>query len=469
MTQIKSITIENVKGIECKKFQLDLYPNKPCIWVAPNGFGKSSIACAFKSLNLNKIKLKDKDYHNGDIGKPPVINIELETETLEATSTANAICKKIGICVINNPLITKVSRGRAQGGVSTASASLEIESVCFVATVPNKSDSKKYDAYKQEKNQIDELLKSFNTTRFKIKSKEIKNGNKKSLVAVFPKADDISNGQRDIISFISQLHRVTKKLNKSVNILVIDEIFDYFDDANLISFQYHIIKLIEEFKKLKREIFPILLTHLDTGNFHHSCFDRYKIQVRYLAYDSNAGKSRLVSLIKYRDNQCIKENVDKYFMHYHNEEIDLTAEFKHLNLNNIKAISTEFYEWLEEQIKNYLNHLQYDNIAVLLAIRIQIERLAYLQLGELQQKKQFIETHGTKNKLEYCSKQKICIPDVHFLLGIIYNDALHWKDNKDYDTPIHSKLEHPVIRNLVKEIFKKVIIPCTNESTTPNN
>jgi ABC-type cobalamin/Fe3+-siderophores transport system ATPase subunit len=59
MNKLTSLKIENVKGILSKYFFLDLYPNKPSILVAPNGFGKSSIACAFKSLNNNRIALDE--------------------------------------------------------------------------------------------------------------------------------------------------------------------------------------------------------------------------------------------------------------------------------------------------------------------------------------------------------------------------------------------------------------------------
>ena len=41
---INSITIENVKGIERLEIKQTIQPNRPNILVAPNGFGKSSIA-----------------------------------------------------------------------------------------------------------------------------------------------------------------------------------------------------------------------------------------------------------------------------------------------------------------------------------------------------------------------------------------------------------------------------------------
>lgn len=44
---IKVIEIKNIKGIQHRRFELDILPNKPSLLVAPNGFGKSSLAIAF--------------------------------------------------------------------------------------------------------------------------------------------------------------------------------------------------------------------------------------------------------------------------------------------------------------------------------------------------------------------------------------------------------------------------------------
>mgnify|MGYP002621517456 CR=1 FL=1 len=41
---LKIIEIENTKGIRHKRFAQDIWPNKPSLLVAPNGFGKSSFS-----------------------------------------------------------------------------------------------------------------------------------------------------------------------------------------------------------------------------------------------------------------------------------------------------------------------------------------------------------------------------------------------------------------------------------------
>lgn len=41
------------------------------------------------------------------------------------------------------------------------------------------------------------------------------------------------------------------ELTKLDNILIIDEVFDYLDDANLMAVQYYITQMIKEFKDKK--------------------------------------------------------------------------------------------------------------------------------------------------------------------------------------------------------------------------
>ena len=80
---INSITIENVKGIERLEIKQTIQPNRPNILVAPNGFGKSSIAIA------NKIELEDENMHNGNKALTPTISLKLSTGKEIEENTAN--------------------------------------------------------------------------------------------------------------------------------------------------------------------------------------------------------------------------------------------------------------------------------------------------------------------------------------------------------------------------------------------
>lgn len=98
--KITGIEITNVKGIK----HLDLIPNKPNIFVAPNGFGKSSLGIGFNSMKRNKLELEDKDYHLNNNANRPILSVKVKDATGERTLTAdntqNTIINEIDIFVI---------------------------------------------------------------------------------------------------------------------------------------------------------------------------------------------------------------------------------------------------------------------------------------------------------------------------------------------------------------------------------
>jgi hypothetical protein len=98
---IKTITIDNVKGIAHQKFDLDIIPNKPSLLVAPNGFGKSSFAAAFAHLNAARLHLPADCFHCGSDGNKPRLTVTVETngliEVLKADDISNAISKRFDI------------------------------------------------------------------------------------------------------------------------------------------------------------------------------------------------------------------------------------------------------------------------------------------------------------------------------------------------------------------------------------
>lgn len=64
-------------------------------------------------------------------------------------------------------------------------------------------------------------------------------------------------------------------MTKDNNILIIDEVFDYLDDANIMAAQFYITDLIKQLKGVGKNIFPIILSHLnpDYYNQHYSFKD----------------------------------------------------------------------------------------------------------------------------------------------------------------------------------------------------
>ena len=83
----------------------------------------------------------------------------------------------------------------------------------------------------------------------------------------------------------------------------------------------------------------------------------------------------------------------------------------------------------------------------------EIEEIAYNKLQNHDAQNAFLTTHKTRSKLENAEGMGIVSPESHYLLGIIYNEGMHWKDNQDNVSPIASKLENLTIKKLIKDIF----------------
>lgn len=457
---INKIKIVKVKGIGNKEFPINILPNKPSLLVAPNGFGKSSFAIAFSSLNRDRLKLEDGHQHiGGNALAKPELSVEFtdkhgNTHALVADEENNQISDIFSCFVINNKVKAK-GIGRKFGGKTSVSASLHIDPVVLVDNIPknvsfsysytvskqafgnngkvlpnisslllnlrlikklsdnyslldqvvkskcrkeidaiisdinlqagnaleikewirenkledmrnmadvqhvsdivSNSSSKfedeidnflvaiqianiyrndkaefkaacKFSNYSLEKSEYTELTKAFNSTWCEIKPTEKKG----KLVLNFPKADQISNGQRDIITFIACLCRAKRKLKKDNSILIIDEVFDYLDDANLIAAQYYISKFVDEFKSEDKRLYPLILTHLDPEYFKNFAFSKQKTY--YLDKRNANVNEHMVNLLRKRGEQSIKDDVSKFLFHYHPDSINKRIEFATLGL-----------------------------------------------------------------------------------------------------------------------------------------
>lgn len=316
----------------------------------------------------------------------------------------------------------------------------------------------KYLYYLDEKEDYTQTIKSFNPVidRFDIKPTEDKKRN--CLIVHWPKAHEISNGQRDILTFIALLLRSRRNFKKKDCILIIDEIFDYMDDANLITFQYYISTFIDEMKRNKKRIFPILLTHLDPLFFNHFCFNDSKIKVNYIKDINIKSNSQILKLIYKRTEECIQTEVDAYYFHFHPNisHIDLTNEFDILNLNVAWAKPEMFLKKVYREVRRYLyEDSTFDPLSICFGVRIQIEKLVYNNILDAENKRIFIEeTHGTKNKLRFAQSIGVHLPETYFLLGIIYNTSLHLSEGHDISKPLGLKLENGTIKQMIKSVFK---------------
>lgn len=581
--RIKQITIENVKGLI--NFQYNpkpyLIPNKPNIFVAPNGFGKSSIATAFKSLLKTKLKLSLLDFREQQEENKPSLSIITSNEHGEnekvyfANDSTNKISEVFDIEVINSPLKAKK---KALGG-GNSYAVIDIEPLILWNTIPKKAvfeysiskyrklisknsilfknlktifDNKKficefknkvdYNVFKQKK--IQKIISDFKTSLSMLESKDIKNFDnininklkqiealgditalirkyssdiidekdlyiqsvqvieifslivpvefnkiykyysyvlekekfkniikdfdnawlklclkekKGQLIAEFPNPSLISNGQRDILVFIAKLLRAEVKLHNDNSILIIDEIFDYLDEANLVAAQYYICKFIDNFKEKNKKLYVILMTHLDPLVFNSYCFKSHKKHVYFLSKSKRLPNEKIIeSLLINREKKAgwfdknTQDDISKYYLHFHPEEIDFTTQFLGHNLEKIET-KQKFLGYIKKHFELYKNTnrtVEYDPLAVCCYIRYNIEEIVYNLISE-DLKQTFLDTHKTIEKLDLAVNNSIDIPEKYYLLTLIHNEALHCNENTDNYTRLYSKLENLTIRNLI--------------------
>lgn len=581
---IRNITVENVKGIENKSLDLDVLPNRPSLLVAPNGFGKSSIAVAFLSMNSNRLALHEDHLHHGDSTRTPRLSLTYigtdgTSHSLEANPTSNTIANHFDYFVINNQTKAKgIGRniGGRSGGRTLVSASLMIEPVVLVKTIPERTQfdysysnqkalfglngkvlpnirayfqnpnfiesvsanfgvldralgirvSKEVDSFVQavnaqtgnaatlrewitenqlltleaiaqlvpivdliensslgvtsrtyahlaslqivrtygadkkkfkkacrfsnfrfEKSKYRDLLSAFNSSSREITPRE-KQG---KLIVEFPKAHLISNGERDVLSFISLLHRARRKLKKDYCILIIDEIFDYLDDANLAAVQYYTTQLIDEYKQLGKVIYPLILTHLNPYYFKNFIFSKQKEY--YLDKTSIVPNQHMVRLLRNREHNTIERDVSKHLLHFSPSTINKRSEFRALGLKETWGEHDNFEQYTNQELQKYVSKLDpYDPLAICCAVRRKIERNVYEALTTSEHRSQFLSTNMTRKKLAYAESVGVVVPEYYYLLGVIYNDGMHWRENRDNISPIAAKLENLTIRHMIRQL-----------------
>lgn len=305
-----------------------------------------------------------------------------------------------------------------------------------------------YYKYFEEKEYYEKAFISLRSTWKNITPQEDRD---RGLIIEFPKANQISNGERDIICFIAMLLQARIKLKKKHGILIIDEVFDYLDDANLVAAQYYLTQIISDFKKEGRQIFPLIMTHLNPNYFRNFCFKDQKVY--YLDKAQYSGEKLTEQLILKREDSSIKDRISKHFLHYHPQVVDLKNEFTVLGLPIEIAKSDAFHTHVINELKRYLEGKKYDAASVCCAVRLVVEQWTYNSL-EASLQDGFLNTNKTPNKLDYATENSVDIPDIFYLLGIIYNEAMHFKPNQDYMSPLFSKLGNLTIRNMINWCYE---------------
>lgn len=277
--------------------------------------------------------------------------------------------------------------------------------------------------------------------------------NGQSLIVKFPNATHISYGQRDALTLCIKLQYIKTKIHSGDKcIIIIDEVFDYLDPVNMTAIQYYLSQLLADLKD-ESILYPIIMTHLSPSFFRNYTFSPKRLNVQYLCRMQATPDRRMKLLLSKREDALIKDDVAHFLFHYAQGTINKRSEFRTLKLPETWGEGTKFYDFIIGEVNKYLEDTtDYDPYAVCTALRIRIEKLVYDKLPENECKAKFIEIHTTKKKLEYAEDILGELPDVYYMLGIIYNDAEHLKD-ENVDKPIIYRLNNTIIKNMIKNIF----------------
>ena len=126
---IDKIIIENVKGygVPGKDLNVNLDSTKINLCVAPNGFGKSSLATAFESLKRTRLDISEDNKHIGHKNAPSSLKLTIDGNEYTADGTKNDF-SDYQACVIHNRSRVDYKKQRIRNYVNVE-AYLEIEDI----------------------------------------------------------------------------------------------------------------------------------------------------------------------------------------------------------------------------------------------------------------------------------------------------------------------------------------------------
>ncbi|WP_288621601.1 hypothetical protein, partial [uncultured Treponema sp.] len=305
-----------------------------------------------------------------------------------------------------------------------------------------------FERYQFYKNNLKSIISNINTSKFKKALVNEKGGN---LNVVIPEPKFISNGQRDVLILISYLYHAQMCLKKQNSILVIDEVFDYLDDANLTVAQFYISKIIEDFKNADRQLFPMLLTHLNPNFFKNYVFSKQK--VHYLNEGIQIVTPALQKLIDNRSDENLKDLISRYLLHFHTDNYDFQEKLSTINgVRSSWGKKGNFEQFIEDEFNKYKTGSNYDPIAICAYTRKRIEEKVYFELTE--RKEDFLKQYTTSEKLKIALSTGLEIPEEYFLLRIIYDEGLHSNSAKNNTAAIEAKLSNPIIKDMIIDATK---------------
>lgn len=267
MDMINSIEINKIKGIDYLKLQLNLISNKPSIFVAPNGFGKSSITAAFDSISSNKLIITRDNLHNSKENSDSYIKIcdvrEKNENELIADLKTNSISSKYKVKVINNK-VTSDAKMLNINGFNIPKSDLIVKDITLTNFIPEKKYfnyfvTKYRSEYKINKYIFSNLDELFNSQNFIIRLGNVK----KNLDNILKK----KRINETISELEAQFQTKTIKQTDFFNAFDKNELIDkILDDSDVRVICDDLDKILNIKNKVEKTIFVIQLIKVYNDN-----------------------------------------------------------------------------------------------------------------------------------------------------------------------------------------------------------
>lgn len=227
-----------------------------------------------------------------------------------------------------------------------------------------------------------------------------------------------------------------------------------------VSAQYYVNLFIKGLNKNGKNIYPIILSHINPSYFRTFAFRDMKVYYLNPLQYPNASDN-MMKLVRKRDEleRTDKANADlisKYILHYHTDYTRAMDDVVGMDEPNWNDVPT-FKRYCLKQTEEYLNGRRYDSLVVCVALREMIEKICYSKLYAAEQQTYFLdEAHNTESKIDYVESVGIVLPETFSLLGLVYNDPLHPnnKNKIDLRQTLYSRLENKTICGMIEEIKK---------------
>lgn len=257
---------------------------------------------------------------------------------------------------------------------------------------------------------------------------------------------------------VSLLRARAKLGEKEKSLLIIDEVFDYLDDANLLVAQHFLWELMKQLKDAGKSIYVVILTHLDPSQFKSFRFKKF--HTSYISPVENGAEKGLLHKIlvdrgRYqKEQQHIYEAVSSHYLHFSDCQAvpeDVRAYVAQQMIGNAPKEPASFRNEMESKLGDYFSEKSFSSSEVCCGIRIAVERRCYEALMSKEAKQEYLEIKkGTEERLRYAEARGVEVPETFHLLGSIYNSCMHLSNAPGEPEIVRRQLGNNIVRHMIR-------------------